>query len=274
MTSVLKLSKNTTGRDFTVGDIHGSFFLLEKALEAAGFNPGTDRVICVGDLVNRGPESRRALEFLDQDWFFSLRGNHDNDISRHITQMNLKGRAAVREEFEKAGRGWLLDLTSDEQAIYSMKLRSLPFAIEVQMNDGSTAGFVHAEVPEEQSWPEFLTLIEQGCPETREAAIRQRKRIVAAHNDNAVKLNVEGIDRLFSGHTLAPNRGPLVSGNWCLLDTGASNRALNARDKTFPDVPVADYHLTLADVSADLETLAKKKSHSDDKPFHVVTRAQ
>jgi serine/threonine protein phosphatase 1 len=273
MISVLKLPPNKSGRDFAVGDIHGSFSLLEEALDAAEFNPDRDRLVCVGDLVNRGPESRRSLEFLEKSWFFSLRGNHDNDIARHLARMNLKGRAAVRDEFTRAGRDWMLELTPDEQAIYSRTLGSLPYLIEIPLADGSIAGFVHAEIPEGPTWREFVDLIEKGCPDAREAAIRQRKRIVEAHNNNAVRLNVEGVDRLFTGHTLAANRGPFVSGNWCLLDTGASNRALNVQDKTFPNTPVRDYHLTLADVNADFGALARRKRPDDDRPFHVIARA-
>ena len=33
MAKVIRLPKNTKGRDFVVGDIHGCFSLLEKALE-------------------------------------------------------------------------------------------------------------------------------------------------------------------------------------------------------------------------------------------------
>lgn len=271
MKSVVKLTKNTQGRDFTVGDIHGAFSLFEKALEAVNFNPTKDRVICVGDLVNRAPESRRAIEFLGKDWFFSLRGNHDNDIPDHIADMNRKGKEVVREDFIKAGREWLLYLTPEEQAEYSKALSSLPYAIELPLEDGSTAGFVHAEVPESQCWREFLRLIASGCAETRENAIRRRDRIVKAHRNRETVLIVKGIDRLFTGHTLATGRGTFVSGNWCLLDTGASNRAMNAPDKAFPDIPVDDYHLTLADVNADLKVLAKKKCVNDNNPFHIIT---
>lgn len=270
MNSVVKLPKNTQGRDFTVGDIHGAFSLFEEALDAVRFNPAKDRVICVGDLVNRAPESRRAIEFLEKGWFFSLRGNHDNDIPDHIANMNRKGREAVREDFIKAGREWLLYLTPEEQAEYSKALSSLPYAIELPLEDGSTAGFVHAEVPENQCWREFLSLIESGCADARENAIRRRDRIVKAHKNRETVLMVNGIDRLFTGHTLAMERGAFVSGNWCLIDTGASNRAMNAPDKAFPDIPVADYHLTLADVQAEFSALAKKKNLDNDNPFHVI----
>ena len=65
------------GRDFVVGDIHGAFDILMKALEAVGFNPKTDRLFSVGDLVDRGNYSQLALEFLSEPWVFAVRGNHE-----------------------------------------------------------------------------------------------------------------------------------------------------------------------------------------------------
>ena len=70
-------SENPHGKDYVVGDLHGMFSLLESQLEKLKFNPETDRVFSVGDLVDRGPESFRVLEFLDKPWFFSIKGNHE-----------------------------------------------------------------------------------------------------------------------------------------------------------------------------------------------------
>lgn len=39
MPAVLKLPKNTEGRDFVVGDIHGAYDLLDQALEEVKFDP-------------------------------------------------------------------------------------------------------------------------------------------------------------------------------------------------------------------------------------------
>lgn len=70
---ILSLSRNTQGRDFVVGDIHGEFSLLESALESISFDRERDRLICCGDLIDRGPESHRALEFLLKPWFYSMK---------------------------------------------------------------------------------------------------------------------------------------------------------------------------------------------------------
>jgi len=36
-----------------------------------------DQLFSVGDLVDRGPESHRVLEWLARPWFFAICGNHD-----------------------------------------------------------------------------------------------------------------------------------------------------------------------------------------------------
>jgi hypothetical protein len=75
--AVERFPLNENGRDFVVGDIHGMFEHLSRLLTDIAFDEETDRVFSVGDLVDRGPESRRALEWLDNPWFFACRGNHE-----------------------------------------------------------------------------------------------------------------------------------------------------------------------------------------------------
>ena len=55
-----RLAQNTVGRDIAVGDIHGCFTELQRGLDTIGFDPCTDRLFSVGDLVDRGPESHTS----------------------------------------------------------------------------------------------------------------------------------------------------------------------------------------------------------------------
>ena len=52
-----------------VGDLHGHRSLLEAQLERLNFGPAHDRVMSVGDLVNRGPESLATLSLIEEPWF-------------------------------------------------------------------------------------------------------------------------------------------------------------------------------------------------------------
>jgi serine/threonine protein phosphatase 1 len=84
MTKLLILPENLTGRDFVVGDLHGMFSALKKAMRFHRFNYTKDRLLCTGDLVDRGPESLELLEYLHAPWFYSVLGNHDTKLlARH-----------------------------------------------------------------------------------------------------------------------------------------------------------------------------------------------
>tara|TARA_B110000967_G_scaffold190534_1_gene215335 strand:- start:1865 stop:2680 length:816 start_codon:yes stop_codon:yes gene_type:complete len=65
--------------DYVVGDIQGCLNPLLKLLERVNFQPTTDRLIAVGDLVNRGPQSLETLRFCKGlgTAFTSVLGNHD-----------------------------------------------------------------------------------------------------------------------------------------------------------------------------------------------------
>lgn len=64
---------------FIIGDIQGCYRSLRQVLEKAGFNPETDRLWSVGDLVNRGPHSLKTLRYLKSlgNAFSAVLGNHD-----------------------------------------------------------------------------------------------------------------------------------------------------------------------------------------------------
>jgi bis(5'-nucleosyl)-tetraphosphatase (symmetrical) len=62
-----------------VGDLQGCCGALDRLLDVTGFSPSRDRLVVLGDLVNRGPESLRVLQRLSAfgDSATCLLGNHD-----------------------------------------------------------------------------------------------------------------------------------------------------------------------------------------------------
>jgi serine/threonine protein phosphatase 1 len=83
--SVLRLEKNKNGRDFVCGDIHGCFSYLEERLIEIGFSKNSYRLFCVGDLIDRGPESGMAADYIEMPWFYSVLGNHEEMFLMSIT---------------------------------------------------------------------------------------------------------------------------------------------------------------------------------------------
>lgn len=64
-------------RRICIGDIQGCREPLERLLAAVGFTAGRDRLLPVGDLVNKGPDSKGTLELLMQLGAEPVLGNHD-----------------------------------------------------------------------------------------------------------------------------------------------------------------------------------------------------
>jgi len=77
---VRHFENNKKGRDFIVGDIHGHYDELILSLEGLQFNFDKDRLFSVGDLVDRGTQSHKVVELLSENWFFAVRGNHEQMI--------------------------------------------------------------------------------------------------------------------------------------------------------------------------------------------------
>jgi hypothetical protein len=66
-------------RTIVVGDVHGCAGELETLLERIGFGPG-DRLVMVGDLVARGPDSGGVLAIVRKAGGRSVRGNHEDKL--------------------------------------------------------------------------------------------------------------------------------------------------------------------------------------------------
>jgi serine/threonine protein phosphatase 1 len=64
------------GRLIAIGDIHGCHAEFAELLERVTLVPG-DRLVLLGDLINRGPDSRKVLDLARQLNAVSLLGNHE-----------------------------------------------------------------------------------------------------------------------------------------------------------------------------------------------------
>ncbi|MFS0828058.1 metallophosphoesterase [Pseudomonas phoenicis] len=210
MPHLLKLQQNHAGRDFIVGDIHFKTRELHKALQAIGFEKSVDRLIAVGDLIDRGPGMLDGLKLLGEPWFFTVRGNHE--------QMLIDAyRANPHLPYSAHGARWWLTIDDESKPMVIDKLDSLPLAIEVETAQG-VVGVVHADVPVGLTWDDFTQGLDD--PQFQDVALWGRERIKKHHRGG-----VPGAWRVCVGHTWIPRS--LRLGNVLALDvTGGGDGPL------------------------------------------------
>jgi hypothetical protein len=81
---ILRLPTNKTGRDFVLGDLHGTTDLLRALMEYVAFDPDKDRIFSVGDLIDRGEDSPGGLALLLEPWFHAVLGNHEDMMMDYL----------------------------------------------------------------------------------------------------------------------------------------------------------------------------------------------
>lgn len=209
---IKRFEKNTAGRDFAVGDIHGMFRALEYKLIEIDFDETKDRLFSVGDLVDRGPDSREFDRWLQKPWFHSVKGNHEQMMVDAAEEYKNPANQEAGKLHYINGGDWFYGIPSVEQQCYSIMAQELPIAIEVETDKG-LVGLIHAECPLDD-WELFKNLYAQNEEYFDTVAMWSRKRITAG-NENPVK----GLHRLYVGHT--PVKYVVTLGNVVYIDTGS-----------------------------------------------------
>ena len=211
MSTILqRYARNSYGCDFVVGDIHGCYDALRRALDDVDFVPETDRLFSVGDLIDRGPQSIETLNWLSKPWFHACIGNHEDMALRSLYDHDIMLSWVVLN-----GGHWWMTLDDATRREYRQAFRQLPVAMEIETDQGGV-GIVHADIPQGLTWQRFLRALETGDISARETALWSRRRA-----DGLVTTAVEGIDLVVCGHTITPDRSIHRRANVWFIDTGA-----------------------------------------------------
>ncbi|BBP02108.1 symmetrical bis(5'-nucleosyl)-tetraphosphatase [Sulfuriferula nivalis] len=128
---------------YVIGDLQGCFPALQQMLELIAYDPAQDRIILLGDLVNRGTNSLAVLRWARDNQISAVLGNHD---------LHLLAVAAGYEKHHK-GDTLLPILDAPDKDELLDWLRHLPLAIY-------TSGYflVHAGVLPQWSISQALSL--------------------------------------------------------------------------------------------------------------------
>lgn len=145
--TVKKLPWNSLGRDFVVGDIHGCLPDLLDLLDRVSFDKKVDRLLSVGDLVDRGPDSWGVLALLAEPWFFAVKGNHEDLLLDHIRKESIAPKYSP-VDFIRNGGSWYYSQKCpdgyDRERIFSL-LEKLPHIIVVS-GTSNRFNVVHGEL--------------------------------------------------------------------------------------------------------------------------------
>jgi len=122
-----------------VGDIHGCWNQLRQLLSAVKFCR-RDRLVAVGDLIDRGPHSLRCLLLLNKPWFWSVRGNHEDMLLATIANRRDQG------FWLSNGGEWAADLPEKQlESCGQLITQHMPLAIVVGSGKDRWQ-VVHAEI--------------------------------------------------------------------------------------------------------------------------------
>lgn len=234
------LPVNTQGRDFIVGDIHGCFSLFEKALLGVNFDPSVDRIISVGDIIDRGDMNEVCLYLLKENWFYSVIGNHELMMYDALTIDNTYGL------WIRNGGHWGLEyLSGSSDRDFEIRdliteVANLPIILTLELPENKKVHVIHAELghiyrltdkdlldsktvenifagkEDALLWGRLIfgTMYNE---ELTDDTLKQFNAAVDRHNFGAVFS--DELSPIYSGHTIV--RNPLRFKGQTNIDTGA-----------------------------------------------------
>lgn len=198
---------NPQGVDFVVGDIHGEYGLLQRALAEADFNPEADRLFALGDLVDRGPDGEAVLALLEKPWFHTIVGNHEMMLLQGLQDPEARLLHLMN------GGDWFQVLSRERQTALAQRIRQhCSLSITVETGQGPI-GLVHATAPADWRRMQSETLSEQQW----QALLWDRDDFRQARLRPEQMTPVAGVSFTVHGHVSCSRAGRAA--NRCWIDT-------------------------------------------------------
>jgi len=202
------------GRTWVVSDVHGCLGVLQRALDEAGYRPQRDRLVCLGDLIDRGPDSFDTVRFvLSQPHVHVVLGNHEQFF---LSAIGADGEFLEEEDpfvWFMNGGSWSATMPAAERSELWHDFKRFPLTLTVTRRDGSRIGISHAEPPTDQ-WVDMETQLRE--PSLRQRCLWGRQKLggIGGQSDK-----VEGVAWTLHGHTIVP--GFQRVGNSLFIDLGS-----------------------------------------------------
>ena len=114
---------------FAIGDIHGCYLTMMELIKVMGVK-STDVLIQVGDIVDRGPRIKKALDYLlNRQNTLITRGNHDVHFSSYILDAKEPNQFMLNQGLKET-----LEQLGGEAESYACRLNTYPFVVKMLPN--------------------------------------------------------------------------------------------------------------------------------------------
>lgn len=221
-------------RTFAIGDIHGCYdelyALVTHLIVEQGLKPEKDRVVFLGDYIDRGPNTKKVLETLIEweerypHWQF-LYGNHEDLMLDALIYggkiyhsydlwWNQGGKETAYSYIPKSRTKYEMAITRPEDCIpyeHIDWLRKRPFYFEDE-----NYFFVHAGVLPNTSLEEIKFHLNQ-------VTNNDVKQAVIWARDLFIDSDYNWGKKVIFGHTARPPFEPIVMNNKIGIDTASCN---------------------------------------------------
>ena len=246
------LEANNKGRTFVIGDLHGSLSCFNNLLKGIEFDETVDRIISVGDLVDRGPNSLECLALLYKPWFHSVFANHcrmmltafENPSNSHMWLCNGGdwGTEYLNDWNNRHDKSIIPNDRSIELFGLIDLVKELPYVITVENKVGKKFHILHAELPaggvevdddlmDDPVRLYRLVTVQRGIGDAvlwsravfgtlYEANLQNKSKLVRsiAHSNRKMVFN-DKLSHIISGHTIV--QAPVTIVGQTCIDTGA-----------------------------------------------------
>lgn len=216
-------------RTLVFTDVHGAARALDQALERAGFDPATDRLVCLGDICDGWPEVDRVIDrLMGVPDLTLIMGNHDEWALGWMRKgqpltgwYGQGGRGTVESYARRAGlappesAGAAAAVARTVPPEHRRFLESArPYHIETR-SDGQRVLYTHA------GWTPGNPPERQDPYDLRWGRDLWTRARLTDTFEEPTGASLTGFDAVFLGHTPTPWREPQPVGEIWNLDQGA-----------------------------------------------------
>jgi serine/threonine protein phosphatase 1 len=103
-----------TGKSFIVGDVHGCLEMLKRLIDEIEWSPSDDRLIFIGDYIDRGEDPKGVVDFVlrlkeDSPLVQCLIGNHEQMLLDYLSNVDpqsyiFNGGLSTLRSYKEVGR--------------------------------------------------------------------------------------------------------------------------------------------------------------------------